>query len=410
MSGAAPAFDFRRLALAAYGPSLLFGLAEGAILPIIPLTVHDLGGTAAVAAAIVMVINIASLLFNVPASVITHRFGERHAIIGASGLGVVGAAVAGLAGTVLALVVGAFLIGISASVFMLARQSYLTEAVPIQFRARALSTLGGVMRVGVFIGPFVGAGAIALWGLRGAFVVFAAAMVLSAVLAATLADLPAHGEPPAGVAGPTTRSVWRDHRQVFLTVGVGILLVSAVRASRQAVVPLWAAHIGLSPQTTSLIYGIAGGVDMLLFYPAGGVMDRLGRRWVTVPSMLIMGVALMAIPLTHTAIGLGVVACLLGFGNGIGSGMVMTLGADYSPDIGRAHFLGIWRELSDLGGTAGPALLAAVTAAAALGTAIVATGVIGFAAAAVLWRSVPPRQDSKLCSAEGNAPEATSAT
>ena len=53
---------------------------------------------------------------------------------------------------------------------------------------------------------------------------------------------------------------------------------------------------------------------------------------------------------------------MLGFGNGIGSGMIMTLGADYSPAVGRAQFLGVWRLLADLGSTSGPALLSAATA------------------------------------------------
>ena len=41
--------------------------------------------------------------------------------------------------------------------FSLARQAYLTEAIPIRMRARALSTLGGTFRIGLFIGPFVAA-------------------------------------------------------------------------------------------------------------------------------------------------------------------------------------------------------------------------------------------------------------
>ena len=40
---------------------------------------------------------------------------------------------------------------------------------------------------------------------------------------------------------------------------------------------------------------------MLVFYPAGKVMDRKGRVWVAVPSMLTMGVAMMATPFTHGA-------------------------------------------------------------------------------------------------------------
>ncbi|MDQ0078980.1 hypothetical protein J2S97_004183 [Arthrobacter oryzae] len=44
------------------------------------------------------------------------------------------------------LAVAMVVVGMAASVFSLARQKYLTEAVPVAFRARALSTLGGVSR------------------------------------------------------------------------------------------------------------------------------------------------------------------------------------------------------------------------------------------------------------------------
>jgi MFS family permease len=410
-----PDFDLRRLAIPAYAPSLLFGLAEGAMLPVVPLSARDLGGSVATAALMVTLLNIGSLLFNVPSSMITDRYGERHAIIGASVVGVVSAALCMAANSLAMFGIGAFLMGVSGSVFMLARQSYLTEAVPARYRARALSTLGGVNRVGMFLGPFIGAAAMGLWHLRGAYAVCVIALALAGALGATLQDLPAHiaedGQLPAATK---VRRVVVDYRRIFLTVGMGVLLVSMIRATRQAVIPLWAEHIGLSAQTTSIVYGIAGGIDMLVFYPAGKVMDIFGRRWVTVPSMVVMGLSMMAIPLTHGAVMLCVVACVLGFGNGIGSGMVMTLGADFSPSVGRAQFLGIWRELSDAGSTVGPAVLSWVTAVVALSAGIVVSGFFGLFAAVVMWFSVPTkgrpqlRQDSKLCSAEGNSPDATS--
>lgn len=389
---AEPDFSLRSLAIPAYGPTLLFGVGEGAILPVVALSARDLNGSVATAALMVTLINVGSLVFNVPASVLTARFGERRAIVAAAGVGAAASLLCASASSLIVFGLGAFLIGVAASVFMLARQSYLTEAVPIHFRARALSTLGGVNRIGMFIGPFVGAAVIHVWGLPSAYVACAAALVLSGLLAATMADLPPH---PAGADAHrevTVRGILRDHARVFLTVGVGVLLVAAVRASRQAVVPLWAESLGLSPQTSSVIYGVAGGIDMLVFYPAGKVMDLKGRRWVTVPSMLVMGAALLAMPLTAGAWSLTVVSCVLGFGNGIGSGMVMTLGADFSPSIGRAQFLGVWRELSDLGGTAGPALLSGVTALASLGLGIAVSGGIALLAALVLWRAVPSRE------------------
>jgi MFS family permease len=186
------------------------------------------------------------------------------------------------------------------------------------------------------------------------------------------------------LAAPSLLSILRDHRHVFFTLGVGVTLVSAVRAARQAVIPLWADHLALDASVAALIYGLAGGIDMLVFYPAGMVMDRKGRRWVAVPSMVIMGVALLLTPFTHGSTTLLLAALAIGFGNGIGSGMVMTIGADHSPRAGRAHFLGVWRLMADIGSTSGPALLSFLTAVLSLGAGIAFVGLIGLAAAAQL--------------------------
>src|SRR6185312_8420202 len=102
-------------------------------------------------------------------------------------------------------------------------------------------------------------------------------------------------------------------------------LLSAIRQTRQVVIPLWAAHTGLSATANSVIYGVAGAVDALTFYPAGKVMDLYGRRWVAVPCVIIMGVSFVLMPLTHAAVTLALTAMIMGFGNGIGSGIVMTL-------------------------------------------------------------------------------------
>ena len=112
----------------------------------------------------------------------------------------------------------------------------------------------------------------------------------------------------------------------------------------------------------SLIYGLSGAIDMLVFYPAGKLMDRKGRQWVAIPSTLIMGTAMLLIPLSTGFAGLLLAALLIGFGNGISSGLNMTLGADFSPDNGRGQFLGIWRFMADAGATGGPVLLSGVTA------------------------------------------------
>ncbi|MPY09992.1 MFS transporter [Arthrobacter bussei] len=393
-------FDLRSIAVGAYGPSLLYGVATGAILPVIALTARDLGADVATAALVITLSGIGSLVTNVPATLIATRFGERKALVGAA-LWCAAAMFLALAAPTLPVFAAAvFMVGMAGAVFGLARQSYLTEAVPAHFRARALSTLGGVTRIGVFIGPFAAALAMAVYGLDGAYWVGGVASIAAAALSWRVPELGAPGrlaltaQSPVGAAlapppAPTVRSVMRSHSRIFVTVGVGVLLIAAVRATRQAVLPLWAESIGLDASSTALIYGLSGAIDMLIFYPSGKIMDVKGRRWIAVPCMLIMGTSLTLLPFTADAVGLLLVALLIGFGNGIGSGIVMTLGADFSPSPGRPQFLGIWRLFTDVGNMSGPALLSLVTALATLSAGIWATAALGFLGAAVLWYWIP---------------------
>jgi MFS family permease len=398
VSNTEPSDDFRlrSIAIPAFAPSTLFGLAEGAILPIIALSAFDRGASTSVAVLIAALIGIASFMTNIPAGILATRVGERKAMLVAAAVTVVGLIFCILhVGTgPWALVVygfGVFLIGSAGSVYSLARQSYLTEMVPFRMRARALSTLGGTMRIGVFVGPFLGAGATAIWGLTGAYYVGLVAILAGGVIVYRAPDLELSEEHRKASAQVTTPMILKQYWRTFLTLGTGVLLLSAIRQTRQSVIPLWAHHLGLSPTTSSIIYGIAGGIDALTFYPAGKVMDLRGRRWVAVPCVTIMGIAFVLMPLTHAAVTLLLVSMLMGFGNGIGSGIVMTLGADTSPAIGRLTFLGIWRELADAGSGVGPLILSAVTALAGLGAGIAVSGGVGFLAAGALWLWIPRR-------------------
>ncbi|MEJ8812870.1 MFS transporter [Variovorax ureilyticus] len=387
-------FSLRKIAVPAFGPSLLFGVGEGAILPIVPLTARDLGASVSTAALVVGLISIGSLLNNIPASLITMRWGERWAIVVAGIWSALGMALCLWTSHLGLFAAGCLMVGMSQAVYNLARQSYMTEAVPIMYRARALSTLGGVMRIGMFAGPFLAAAAVHAFGLPAAYVVGIIGVLGAAAVGARIPDLEAPPI-PAGQSAPasaTLASTLKDHWRVFLTVGIGVVLVSAVRASRQAVIPLWAEHLALAPAVASLIYGLAGGIDMLVFYPAGKVMDHKGRRWVAVPSMVIMGVAMLLMPLTTGFTTLLIAALAIGFGNGIGSGMIMTLGADHSPRHGRAHFLGVWRLMSDIGASGGPALLSFLAATLSLSAGIAVTGLIALAAAGALAYWIPARR------------------
>jgi MFS family permease len=122
--------------------------------------------------------------------------------------------------------------------------------------------------------------------------------------------------------GPVAfRTVAREHQRTFLTAGFGALCIGVLRASRQAVLPLWADHIGLDAAAVGIIFGIAAGLDMTLFYPAGSVSDRFGRKVVAIPCLSLLAIGFLLLPLTDSFWTIVPVALLLGFGNGLGSGI-----------------------------------------------------------------------------------------
>ena len=380
----------RRALVGVYAPTLVFSVGTGAVVPIIALRAVDLGADLALAGLVVALLGVGQIVGDVPAGALAARIGDRRAMLVASALSVAAFAACAVAGDLWVLGAGVAAAGAASSVFGLARQAYLTEFTPVDARARALSTLAGVHRIGAFVGPFLGAGIVHLTDLRGVFWLAVLTSALAGVVVAAVPDAlgPGTDRPRSGPPVPL-RTVAREHARVFATLGLAVLAVGAVRAGRQVVLPLWTEHLGLSPATTSLVFGVSGAVDMLLFYPAGRVMDRRGRLWVAIPSMVVLGLSILALPWTTTLAGVTVVAMVMGLGNGIGSGILMTLGADVAPAAVRSQFLGIWRLFADAGGAAGPLLVSAGAAVGTLAGGITAMGVVGLLAAAGLARWVP---------------------
>lgn len=363
-------FPFRTVVLGTFVPTILFEMGVGAVVPVVASRATELGAGITVAGAILTMLAVGQILGDIPAGALAARLGDRTAMALAGVVGAVGAGLAGLAPSPLLLGLGILLLGAAAATFFLARQSLLTEITPPLKRARVLSTLGGMHRVGYFIGPFVGAAVITLWHVPAVFIMAAVLSLLASGVVLLSSGAESRDEITEEAPGPPSGSLWGTYRKLFLTLGLAVLLIGAVRGVRNTVLPLWAEHVGLDPASTSLIFGVAAAVDMLLFYPAGYVMDRFGRLAVGVPAMGVMGLALVLVPFTSTALSLGLVGMLLGLGNGMSSGILMTLGSDVAPPDRRAQFLGIWRLFSDVGLAVGPIVLTIAAGAGSLAAGI----------------------------------------
>ena len=382
MSSGTQDFRFRDIWLVAYGPSIVSAIGHGAMMPVLALRARDLGADVSTAAAIVALTSVGMLITSLPAGALVARVGERRALV-AAGFADAGAmALAAVTDSVAWLAIAVVLSGACWTMFLIARQGFMIDVVPATHRARAMSFLGGSYRVGVLIGPLIGAGLIELSGLSSVFWLGAAMSVCAALLAATMPDLGEDKRAAARESGHV--SVWSviaSHRRVLSTLGSAVVILGMTRSLRLSLLPLWADHIGLSASTTSLIFAFAAALDVALMWPGGFLMDTRGRRVVAVPVVLSMAIACLVLPFATGAVSVALVMALIAAGNGLGAGIVMTLGADASPVEGRSQFLGAWRLCGDIGNSGGPLLVSAVAAVAPLAVACLTLGVLGLAGA-----------------------------
>ncbi|WP_375339570.1 MFS transporter [Microbacterium rhizophilus] len=418
-SGAA-AEAIRRYAPMIYGPTALYSLGQGAILPLLPIISREFGADLATAALVTAMIVVGQLCGNLPAGWLVSRLGERYTMATASAVSLLGITGMLLSRHLGVLMLSVFVMGLCAAAFALARHTFMTTRVPLEFRARSLSLLGGSFRLGAFTGPFVSAALLGIFGREQASIWFFGACLVVVGLLVTFGPDPEEkaaraeraavrpavdesvepedtGEAVTGSIPTRERlgmfATIRANRRVLSRLGLAAASLSFVRASRPAILPLWGLSIGLDSSTIALIVGIAGALEFALFYASGQVMDRFGRLWAAVPSLLLMGGAMIALAFTHdldaAAMWFGVFAVVIGVGNGLSSGILLTLGSDVAPKQTPAAFLGAWRTITDAGGALSPLVVSGLTAIASLSVAAGGIGLIGLLGALAFVRWVP---------------------
>ena len=368
-------------------PSVLMSIAEYALLPIIPASAKALGADIPTAAIVAGLLMVGVLLADLPAGRLVDRIGERRAMIYGALFGSIGVILVALGHSLWLMGVGVLALGIGIAIFALARHAFFAEHIPLQFRARSLSLLGGTFRAGAFIGPLLGSAVIAISGVGAVYWLSGiACLIAGGVLIFSPKDVIK--------ATPLTRpgGIWqiaKREAKPLLTLGVGAGILGAIRTTRQVGLPLWALVIGLSPGEASFYIGLAGVLDFALFYTSGQIMDRYGRFWAAVPPMLGLGLLHLTIGFVHDGTGFMLLAGAMALANGFGSGIILTIGADLAPSDARNEFLASYRLITDVGVASAPPVLSAFAAAFGLATAMSIFGIFGIGGSLLMWRYIP---------------------
>ena len=378
----------RRLTFEVYVPWILAQLGRGMLVPVVPLYLRDAGLSYTRISVILAALGLGAVIGGLPTGAIAARVGPEWLFVGATVATAVTAALLGVSTAVLALVAFRLVYGAGAVGLRVSVQMLVNAATPVRLRGRGMSVLGGSVRLAFFIGPLLGGVLADTVGFTATFVVCGVMTLVGIVPFVAVRRAADEGsrrfERPAVAAGSLWSALGR-HTGLLVLAGTGSALVMAGREGRNVVVPLIGDDLGLSNTAVGALVAIGTGADLLLFPIAGWLMDRFGRLFAIVPAFTLVAIGLLTLGLWYSTTGAIVAGVIMGVGNGMSAGTMLTLGGDLAPrDSG--PFLAALGTLHDTGVVVGSLVVGAFADTAGRATSAVVLAAIMFTA--VLWMVV----------------------
>jgi MFS family permease len=374
-----------QLIFALYIPSALSAIAFTLLTPILPLYAGQLTNAYALIGIILAAMAFGRVFGDLPSSWFIRRYGMKKTMLIGLWMSLLPMVLLFVVNTIWLTIVLLLAVGFGHALYNISRHAYVTVVIRTSARGRAIGLLGGVFRIGNFIGPLLGGWIGGSLGLRYGFIGFGIISLLTIFFVWRYMEI---HETDSEVQQDKAQHLlmWqlvREHQGILATAGTGQILAQLTREGWRVLIPLYAANIlGLNVQTIGLIVGAGSAMDMFFFYLSGVVMDKFGRKWSIVPSFILQGIGVGLIYVSHGAVALAFVAAFIGFANGLSSGTMMTLGSDFAPPELRGEFLSLWRLIGDVGSMGAPVIIGSVAQVLVLQMSILA--VMGSSFAAVL--------------------------
>jgi predicted MFS family arabinose efflux permease len=231
-----------------------------------------------------------AMAFRLPAGALADRVGRRRVMAIGGGLSVLSWVLLAFARSFGVLVLQRALTGITIAAFATSYKALVVDLAPPDRRGEAIG-LGNLTFSGALIGASpLGEAIAAALGYRAVFLASGGFAALALVFLLPLREPPAasHREPLWRGAADALR-----RREVQIGVG-GMLGVSAAFVGVFTYLPLWAASRGIT-QGVGTAFSVLALAD-LVAQPIGGWLgDRISRRWVMGPGMLMAAGGMMLI-------------------------------------------------------------------------------------------------------------------
>jgi MFS family permease len=241
-------------------------------------------------------------------------------------------------------------------------------------RGRVMSSLHGTYNMGAAVCPLLGGWLTDMFSYKAAFVGYAIATALAVGLGFVSRGTTSPLAAPVKItqnkswgfsgfrhlvhgAGALLREIRPDLRPTYLALVLATVASQSQRILVQSILPIYAGfYLQLSPTQIGMLFSISGIVVFAMIIPAGLVMDRVGRKWCTVPSTGIPALVFVLIPLTSSFTQLSILVGLSGLAQGLSLGSIATSTYDVVPSHVRARLQAARRTIAELGSGLAPVI------------------------------------------------------
>ena len=351
--------------------------------PVLPLFAHALHATPAEIGWIVMASTIPGILISYPAGALSDYLGSRRLLLASLVVFATAPFLYLLVKTAPQLMAVRFYHGFATAIFGTVTNAAIAERYSAD-RAARLSTFSSVTIVGRSIAPFLGGSLISLASFHAVYI----ACAISGVLALG-AGLLLHDHQPLAKKKLELPRFWASLTAVLRDRS--IMLVSLIEAAQylvfgaiEAFLALFAASLGIPAWEIGVILGVQL-VSVVFSKPLmGKVSDRVGRRRVILPGLLIGAASVVLLPFFPSFIGLSVLSLTFGIGFATVTSSTSALVADLTRDGRYGSSMGVLRTVMDVGQSIGPVLTGFMVGVAGYGSAFTLLAAILLGAALML--------------------------
>ena len=351
--------------------------------PVLPLFAASLDATPAEIGWIVMASTLPGILISYPAGALSDHLGKRRVLLASLLVFATAPFLYLIIETAWQLMAVRFYHGFATAIFGTVASAAIAARYSAD-RAARLSTYSSVTIVGRSIAPFLGGTLISLASFGAVYVACAIAGVLALGAGLLLRD-----HQPR----PTTKlelpHFWASLKTVLRDRG--IMLVSLVEAAQylafgaiEAFLALYAASLGIPAWQIGAILGVQL-LSIVFAKPLmGKVSDRVGRRRVILPGLLIGAASVVLLPVFPSFVGLSALSLVFGLGFATVTSSTAALVADLTRDGRYGSSMGVLRAVMDVGQSIGPVLTGFMVGVAGYGSAFTLLAAILVAAALML--------------------------